>query len=134
MRGACRNVALTCAYAVFYDSNVKLCYDANQDGTVDQTSECSVVNTGTTSDDQYIEGISSMFYQSLLCPDNSTYSAIPATSDLIGNGKKWVNAHCMCNDNSSDNGYEAWGTSCLLKCPSGSTRNSYGTCQQNTNE
>ena len=25
MRGACRNVALTCAYAVFYDSNVKLC-------------------------------------------------------------------------------------------------------------
>ena len=135
MRGACRNVALTCAYAVFYNSNVKLCYDANQDGTVDQASECSVVNTGTPTDDQYIEGISSMFYQSLLCPDNSTYDASGATSDsLIGNGKAWVNKHCKCNDNSSPSGYEAWGTSCVLKCQSGSTRNPYGTCQKNSTE
>lgn len=133
MRGACRNVALTCAYAVFYNSDVRLCYDANQNGTVDETNECSVVNTGTPTDNQYIEGISSMFYQSLLCPDNSTYDASGATSDnLIGNGKAWVNKHCKCNDNSSTSGYEAWGTSCVIKCQSGTTRNPYGTCQQKT--
>ncbi|MBO5946925.1 MAG: hypothetical protein J6Q44_02155 [Alphaproteobacteria bacterium] len=135
MRGACRNVALTCAYAVFYNSDVKLCYDTNQDGTV-ASSECSVVNTGTTSDDQYIEGISSMFYQSLLCPDNSTYVATEASASSIGNGKEYVNSHCKCNDYNNGNnpgkGYEAWGTSCMIQCQSGYKRNPYGTCQQNT--
>ncbi len=130
MRGACRNVALTCAYAVFYNSDVKLCYDANQDGKVDNSSECSSTTTPAT-ENQYIEGISSMFYQSLLCPDNSTYVATAATDTSIGNGKEYVNSHCKCNDFSSAKGYEAWGTACMLKCDTGYTRNQYGTCQKN---
>ena len=56
MRGACRNVALTCAYAVFKD---------------DITS-CPVTNDGHD-DTKCLESISEMFYQSLLCPDNSMY-------------------------------------------------------------
>ncbi len=131
MRGACRNVALTCAYAVFYNSNVKLCYDANQDGVV-ADNECSVTTSTTApSEDQYIEGISTMFYQSLLCPDNATYIATAASADQIGNGKEYVNAHCKCNGYSAQpgtNGYEAWGSSCVMICPEHSTRNPYGTC------
>ena len=137
MRGACRNVALTCAYAVFYNSGVKLCYDADQNGTVDQTKECSSTEKPAT-EDQYIEGISSMFYQSLLCPDNSTYVATAATAGSIGNGKEYVNQHCKCNDygdgKNYGKGYEAWGTSCMIQCEEGSTRNAYGTCQKNPNE
>jgi hypothetical protein len=110
MRGACRNVALTCAYAVFYED----------------TKSCPA----TSGDDTCINSISEMFYQSLLCPDNSTYDATGAADDtLIGNSTQWVNTHCKCN-----NGYEAWGTSCVLKCPSGIKRNSYGTCQQNSTQ
>ena len=61
MRGACRNVALTCAYAVFAE-------DENS---------CNGV-------DKCIESISEMFYQSLLCPDNSTYSASEGTAGVGG--------------------------------------------------
>lgn len=101
MRGACRNVALTCAYAVFNKAaDNDLCSD----------------------DDDCINDISNMFYQSLLCPDNSTYQANNCTD--TGNGKTCVNERCKCNT-----GYEAWGTACLLKCASGEVRNSYGTCQ-----
>lgn len=52
MRGACRNVALTCAYAVF-DSDETSC--------------------PATTPDTCINSISEMFYQSLLCPENSTF-------------------------------------------------------------
>lgn len=70
MRGACRNVALTCAYAVFDNSDVELCYT---DASGEQS--CSVVNDkeAKMTPEQYIEGISEIFYQSLLCPDNSSY-------------------------------------------------------------
>lgn len=105
MRGACRNVALTCAYAVFdADKTAYGCPD------------------GTTGQETCINNISEMFYQSLLCPDNSTYQKDAYTGD-IGNKTKYVNAHCMCNT-----GYEAWGTSCLVECPDNSERNNYGTC------
>ena len=50
MRGACRNVALTCAYAVF-DADTASCPD----------------------DDTCIESISEMFYNSLLCEDGEIY-------------------------------------------------------------
>ncbi len=56
MRGACRNVALTCAYAVFKDD----------------TTSCPVTND-EHDDTKCLESISEMFYQSLLCPDNSMY-------------------------------------------------------------
>ncbi|MFQ6703054.1 MAG: hypothetical protein ACLRFO_02520 [Alphaproteobacteria bacterium] len=91
MRGACRNVALTCAYAVFYKD----------------ASSCST-------EDTCINNISEMFYQSLLCPDNSVY---------LPSGGGDVNSRCKCKD-----GYEAWGSSCVIECPDHSTRNSYGTC------
>ena len=57
MRGACYNVALTCAYAVF----------AN-----DKTNSCSTADTCITN-------ISQMFYQSLLCPDDKTFDVVSKT-------------------------------------------------------
>lgn len=101
MRGACRNVALTCAYAVF-------------DGSTDETL-CD-------SPDTCINSISDMFYQSLLCPDNSEYLT-SAYTGTIGNGTEYVNSRCKCKA-----GYEAFGSSCMIECPKNSKRNSYGTC------
>ena len=98
MRGACRNVALTCSFAVF----------------ANDTKSCPVNN-----EDTCIESISQMFYQSLLCPDNSTYQTTAGTAGSNG----YVNERCKCNT-----GYEQVGTQCLLVCPPNSTRNTYGTC------
>ncbi|MDW2958879.1 MAG: hypothetical protein R8M37_03695 [Alphaproteobacteria bacterium] len=100
MRGACRNVALTCAYAVFND-----CDGGN--------SECP------STPDDYIEAVSDMFYQSLLCPANSTYVTAPGTAGT----DSYVNSHCKCID-----GYEIWGGACVAKCPTQAERNSAGTC------
>lgn len=89
MRGACRNVALTCAYAVFA-KEAELCKDENT---------C-------------INNISEMFYQSLLCPDNSVYEADSCNGEKAENGKEGcVNDRCKCNA-----GYVVWGNSCLVKC------------------
>ena len=101
LAGACRNVALTCAYAVFSKD----------------TDSCP-----TTNDSTCIQSISEMFYQSLLCPENSTYT------QQSGSGSNYVNAHCICKD-----GYDVWGGSCLARCASGQTRDSYGVCQTTTN-
>lgn len=98
MRGACRNVALTCAYAVF-DKDTTSCPEND--------------------DNKCINSISEMFYQSLLCPDNSTYQPTQGVAGENG----YVNERCKCNV-----GYEQWGTQCLAKCPDNATRNSYGTC------
>ena len=101
MRGACRNVALTCAYAVFYKD----------------TTSCPTSN----GEDTCINSISQMFYQSLLCPDNSTYTA--KKNDTFGNDTQNVNEHCTCNT-----GYVAWGSLCVAECSDNSKRNTYGTC------
>ena len=103
MRGACRNVALTCAYAVF----------------AADTTSCPANKADTC-----INSISEMFYQSLLCPDNSTYVATAVKAENVGNGREYVNVNCKCN-----NGYDAWGNACLLKCTDNKTRNAYGTCE-----
>lgn len=101
LAGACRNVALTCGYAVF-----------------SSTSTCS-------SESNCIKAISTMFYQSLLCPENSTYTD---TSSIcrknVGNGEQCVNERCRCN-----NGYVAWGNACVLECGTNQERDSYGVCQ-----
>ncbi|MEE1111173.1 MAG: hypothetical protein UIH99_03080, partial [Alphaproteobacteria bacterium] len=97
MRGACRNVALTCGYAVF-----------------DGTEQCD-------DPEGCINGVSEIFYQSLLCPDNSTYQKTACSP--IGNGKDCVNNNCKCNS-----GYEAWGAACVIKCGNDEKRNSYGVC------
>ena len=52
MRGACRNVALTCAYAVF-----------------DNAEDKNLCNT----DENCINSVSEMFYNSLLCDDGQVY-------------------------------------------------------------
>lgn len=100
MRGACRNVALTCGYAVF---------------SADQTS-CPTGN-----DDKCIESISEIFYQSLLCPDNSFYTSEHGT---IAPNNEWgyVNSMCMCND-----GFVVFSGQCLPKCENGAY-NASGIC------
>lgn len=103
MRGACRNVALTCAYAVF---------DKDESGL------CPVAN-GAHDDAKCIDSISEMFYQSLLCPDNSTYQTDQGTPGVGG----YVNERCKCLS-----GYEVFGSQCLVVCPTNSSRNTYGTC------
>ena len=110
MRGACRNVALTCAYAVFNGDTIN----------------CPTTDTDTNKE-KCINSISEMFYQSLLCPDNSEYQSTECDADNIGNNKKCVNARCKCKT-----GYQAWGTSCVPECTPYSTRNTYGTCVCNS--
>ena len=106
MRGACRNVALTCAYAVF----------------AEDTNSCPPGNDGA-SQAACIEGISKIFYQSLLCPDNSTYTDEIKNNASTAEQKKYVNEYCKCNTN-----YEPWGTQCVAVCGSLSERNSSGSC------
>lgn len=101
MRGACRNVALTCAYAVF----------------AEDAGSCPTGNDGVN---KCIESISEMFYQSLLCPDNSTYSASGGTAGVGG----YVNERCKCNS-----GYTPFGDRCLAECAEKiEQRNSSGIC------
>ena len=103
MRGACRNVALTCGYAVF---------------AADQTS-CPEGDTG-----KCIESISEIFYQSLLCPDNSEYSDTNSSSispDNTPMGR--VNKLCKCRA-----GYVTYGGACLPACENGGIYLSTGVC------
>ncbi len=107
MRGACRNVALTCAYAVFQDATDN-----------DDKALCPA-----DSPDTCISNISEMFYQSLLCPENSTYQQEESTLSVNGcvaspTQKCYVNARCTCNV-----GYTLWGTACVLNCGANSKRN-----------
>lgn len=108
LAGACRNVALTCAYAVFKD-DVTSCPSSDN-----ETSTC-------------IASISEMFYQSLLCPENSTYTATAGTVSSQETEEGYVNQHCKCNT-----GYVVFGGACLIACNTGETRDSYGVCQKTT--
>ena len=103
MRGACHNVALTCGYAVFANDFINPPYSV--EGGPDQN--------------ELIDKISMMFYQSLVCPDNSTY-----VGNASGSGAD-VNTACKCNS-----GYEVWDGYCVKPCAStGAYRNQYsGTC------
>ena len=102
MRGACRNVALTCGYAVFDGNNEDLCGNENN---------C-------------IDNISKVFYQSLLCPDNSIYDwTADAPHQISRNGvastenvDAWVNGACKCNI-----GYMVMSGTCVSACPANST-------------
>lgn len=99
MRGACRNVALTCAYAVF-DKDETSCRD----------------------DETCINSISEMFYQSLLCPDNSVYD----TSCLLDTGmldSNCTNEKCRCID-----GYDKVGAYCYATCENGTRNSVTGAC------
>lgn len=101
MNGACRNVALTCAYAVF----------------AADTSSCPEDNPSTC-----IKNISTMFYETLLCPDNSFYNvkisfgvskpdgsitSVDTQDEYEKQGRR-VNTYCVCNE-----GYRAQTGKCV---------------------
>ena len=98
MNGACHNVALTCAYAIFPDGVCSGGY------TQTEGSMPTVVCSGEPDkqDATLIATISEMFYQSLLCPDNSEYSVTGGNVSADGttsttDESAWVNTKCKCN-------------------------------------
>ena len=106
MRGACRNVALTCGYAVF---------------AADRTSSgCPDGDDATC-----LENISEIFYQSLLCPDNSIYELRTSGQTIDDNNTDggWVNKLCRCQD-----GFVTFNGSCLAACDNGGIYTSTGVC------
>ncbi|MBN1281883.1 MAG: hypothetical protein JW985_02840 [Alphaproteobacteria bacterium] len=104
MRGACRNVALTCSYAVFAKDTIS----------------CPISEPDTC-----INNISKMFYQSLLCPVNSNYyqSTTPHAISPNGTVAGYVNERCQCTP-----GYSVWSGTCSKVCEQGEYRNSLGVC------
>lgn len=85
--GACRNVALTCAYAVL--ANDSRCNETKQENCINIISE--------------------MFYQSLLCPDHSTFvgATSSCSSGLTSGSGGCLNTQCRCYT-----GYKPSGNSC----------------------
>ncbi|MFQ6777677.1 MAG: hypothetical protein ACLRFI_00040 [Alphaproteobacteria bacterium] len=95
MVGACRNVALTCAYSVLKDAPGTSC-------TEDEENDKNAC----------IDEISEIFYQSLGCPANSTYDATGVdAADVWGTIGGWVNSNCKC-----DTGYSVYNGSCVVSC------------------
>ena len=118
MRGACRSVALTCGFAIFAGPPA---IDPNT-GTV--STGCPAAAASGCTDEAckngaYVNCISEMFYESLLCPDNSTYTGEEGT---VGEDN-YVNARCQCIK-----GYEVIGSACLKECGEHQTRNTYDQC------
>ena len=121
MRGACRNVALTCGYAIFAGP------PALDPTTSTPTAGCpAAANAGdvATQNNEYVNCISEMFYESLLCPANSEYTKKTGTPGTGG----YVNAVCKCLPK-----FEPFGNQCLAECDTGYSRNSYGSCEKITN-
>ena len=131
MNGACRSVALTCGLAIFVgDPEI-----ANISLTIDQQSytahSCTEANgkSGAELNSAIIGCVSEIFYQSLLCPDNSTYDK-NATSDTAvdANGVTGghVNNRCKCQAN-----FDVWNGQCITTCASGYGHDSMsGLCKQ----
>lgn len=123
MSGACYNVALTCAYAVF-QNNAASC---PTDDTQDNKNKC-------------IQSISEMFYQSLLCPDNSSYANVTGQKpDSNGCESKddahtntgnrcYVNSKCYCNPK-----YQVFGNQCVPACGDNEKLDNYGKCVSTSN-
>lgn len=105
MRGACRNLALTCGTAVFVGAPY-VAENITINGDTYLYSGCAAVEGKQPGSAQYnnaiIDCVSSLFYQELLCPENSTY---------VKEGTVDVNGKCKCNT-----GYEAWSGKCLVPC------------------
>ncbi len=146
MTGACYNVALTCGYAVFaYDlpmaqkvtSYTCAGCKSNNGCSGDECSACSNVCTADNKDllsadiiDKkqklaLIQGISDLFYQSLLCPDNAKFVAdaakIVSDNGTIGG---YVNARCQC-----EKGYTVYNGACITSCDAETQiRNSLNIC------
>ncbi len=110
LTGTCYNVALTCGYAVFaydWDMGQKL-------EEVDKDTTASSADKEAKKRDVLINEISQVFYQSLLCPLNSTYvfgSTTRTSADVIGTVEGFVNSGCKCNA-----GYSVSNGACRPSC------------------
>ncbi len=116
MRGACRNVALTCSYAIFWADTESCPTEINTEEGF----------TLSANQEICINSISEIFYQSLLCPNGSVYTPVSWTnSDLEDEeADKYVNQHCKCGF-----GYQRWNNSCVL-CADGYSPNQItGICE-----
>ena len=120
MRGACRNVVLTCGYAIFDDCSTACEYFQDENRKNQCLANCPKTSGG---EGDIIDAVSEMFYNSMLCPDNSTYNKTSKSAATEDNKKRYVNDLCTCNT-----GYEPWSSQCVLICPDNSDRNSYGSC------
>ncbi len=141
MKGTCYNVALTCGYAVLaYDieagqkvhkvvtdyyqtaqptpimSNHRTDADPDwrmdRNPTADEKKEIDALQK-----DALINMISDMFYQSLLCPDHSSFSDVTKTVAIEKDytyQDSYVNERCRC-----DADYYVNGSSCVSICPDG---------------
>ncbi len=148
MTGACYNVALTCGYAVFaYDKDmgdkmleIKKEYlqtDSDEEAYSAILSPAQVDALSRLQAPELISGISEIFYQSLLCPDNS-YFTLTDRADAGDDQDRYVNDRCVCKEgylvsgstcvSSCPTGYYLYNSSCLTSCPSGYTANSSNVC------
>ena len=108
MRGACRNVALTCGYAVF---------------SANTTSSGCPGDNVANAQNTCIENISNIFYQSLLCPDNSTYVGPGHTISDNNKPGGYVNPMCKCKDD-----FTVFNGACLPLCDNGGQYTANGQC------
>ncbi len=126
MTGACYNVALTCGYAVFaYDANVAAEMEriASDNTSGNQPSAAELKTIDTLQKAYLIQAVSDLFYQSLLCPTNSTFVASAQTVSANRTVGGYANARCKCDD-----GYTVWGGACLASCSINEYRNNLGAC------
>lgn len=121
MRGACRNVVLTCGYAVFDNCNEACLLFEDAERKSQCVDNCKSASSGDS--DDIIDAVSYMFYNNMLCPDNSTYQSKVKSEADEADKQYYVNDLCKCNA-----GYDVWSTQCVAKCPAYSERNTYGTC------
>ena len=130
MNGACRNVALTCGLAIF--GGVPKITDESEveiEGVTYQISNCPEVSSASTEgakNSAIISCVSEMFYQSLLCPENSTYDKTGSVTIATNGNSGFVNTKCKCNAD-----YVVWNGSCVPKCTGSQTYNTYGQCVDN---
>ena len=101
MRGACRNVALTCAYAVF-----------DKDTT-------SCPTSGSNTEDTCINSVSEMFYNSLLCSDGEVYDKKDGKCFKINN----------CTNTSGTVSGDGVNTAYNCNCGSSAVLNEDGKCE-----
>ena len=135
LTGACYNVALTCGYAVFaYDSDMGTqignvqCEDisgcaTSEDGAACTTNSCTGL-LESKRQSLLINGISELFYQTLLCPEKSSFVAESGTVSANRTMEGYVNNHCKCQS-----GYTVWNGSCVLSCGASEYRDASGICK-----
>ena len=126
MRGACRSVALTCGYAIFAGPpGIDMTTGEVSTGCPEVVENCKDFEgeqQTTCQNGEYVNCVSEMFYESLLCPENSEYQ----TTEEVAGVNNYVNARCKCVT-----GYEPFGAQCLMMCNGDNMsgkRDAYGTC------